>query len=142
MPIYLNRDTSKRMPKGKRRAAPVRPSRRIALDVRWAIYGSMKGLVEDIENLIPWLDGQATPAQAAQVMREMQQRWRDMYGADAERLASKWVAEISKDAKGRLEKNIARSLGIDMTAIFDDKTVFDAAELMSIGCRPVSCRRC
>ena len=86
MPISLNRNTSKRPPRGKRRAAPVRPLRRIALDVRRAIHGSMKGPVEDIENLIPRLDGQATPAQAAQVMREMQQRWRDIYGADAERL--------------------------------------------------------
>lgn len=132
MPIFLNRNTSKRMPKGKRRAAPVRPSRRIALDVRGAIYGTMKGLIDDIENLIPWLNGTATPSQAAQVMREMQQRWREVYGPDAERLATKWVGEISRDAKERLEKNIARSLGIDMTAIFDDKTVFDAASLMSM----------
>lgn len=132
MPIFLNRDTAKRMPRGKRRAAPVRPSRRIALDVRRAINGIMKGLIDDIEHLIPWLDGTATPAQAAQVMREMQQRWREVYGPDAERLAMKWVGEVSRDAKERLEKNIARSLGIDMTAIFDDKTVFDAVSLMSM----------
>lgn len=132
MPIFVNRNTSKRLPRGKRRAAPVRPSRRIALDVRWAIHGTMRGLLDDIENLIPWLDGMATPSQAAQVMREMQDRWRMTYGPDAERLAAKWVGEVSRDAKERLEKNIARSLGIDMTAIFDDKTVFDAAALMSM----------
>jgi hypothetical protein len=135
MPIFLNSDTAKRMPRGKRRAAPVRPSRRIALDVRRAISDTMKGLIDDIENLIPWLDGAATPAQAAQVMRDMQQRWREVYGPDAERLAIKWVGEVSKYARERLEKNIARSLGIDMTHIFDDKTVLDAAELMSIEAR-------
>jgi hypothetical protein len=53
-----------------------------------------QGLIDDIENLIPWLDGTATPAQAAQVMREMQQRWRDVYGQDTERLAMKWVGEV------------------------------------------------
>lgn len=132
MPIFLNRTDTKRMPRGKRRSAPVRPSRRIALDVRRTIHGSMKGLVDDIENILPWLEGTATPSQAAQVMREMQDRWRMLYGAEAERLASKWVSEISRDAKERLEKNIARSLGIDMTAIFDDKTVFDAASLMAM----------
>lgn len=135
MPIFLNRDTAKRMPRGKRRAAPVRPSRRIALDVRRAINGIMKGLIEDVENLIPWLAGEATPSQAAQVLRELQDRWRIIYGADAQRLASRWVSEVSKDAKLRLEKNIARSLGVDMTAIFDDKVVFDAAELMSVEAR-------
>ena len=45
------------------------------------------------------------------------------------------MTEISKDAKERLEKNIARSLGINMTAIFDDKTVFDAASLMAMEAR-------
>lgn len=135
MPIFLNKAPNKRLPQGKRRAAPVRPPRRVSLEVRRAISGTMKGLVEDVENLIPWLAGEATPSQAAQVLRELQDRWRMLYGADAQRLASKWVAEVSKDAKLRLEKNIARSLGVDMTAIFDDKTVFDAAELMSVEAR-------
>src|SRR5690606_7023409 len=97
MPIFLNRNPSKRLPKGKRRAAPVRPSRRIALDVRHAIAGTMRGLIEDIEHLTPWLAGTATLAQAAQVLRDLQDRWRVLYGPQAQRLAEKWVAELSAD---------------------------------------------
>lgn len=92
----------------------------------------MKGLIEDIENLTPWLQGEATPAQAARVMRELQDRWRAVYGAQAQRLATQWVGEVSKEAKKRLEASIAGAIGIDMTAIFDDRIVLDAAELMSL----------
>lgn len=135
MPIYLNKAPNMRPPKGKRKIAPVRASRRIALDVRHMIARVMGPLAEEVENILPWLTGEATPAQAAQVMREMQDRWRINYGADAQRLASKWVAEISKDGRERLEGNIARSLGLDMTHIFDDKTVMDAAETVLMDTR-------
>ncbi len=135
MPIFLNKNLNKRLPQGKRRAAPVRSPRRVSLEIRRAIGGTMRGLIEDVENLIPWLSGVATPSQAARVLRDLQDRWRTLYGADAQRLSTKWVAEVSRDAKLRLEKNIARSLGIDTTAIFDDKAVFDAAELMSVEAR-------
>lgn len=135
MPIYLNKAPYTRLPKGKRRIGPVRASRRIALDVRHMITRVMGPLANEVENILPWLMGEATPAQAAQVMRELQDRWRMVYGADAQRLASKWVTEISTDGRKRLEGNIARSLGLDMTHLFDDKTVMDAAELMSVEAR-------
>lgn len=132
MPIFLNAAPKQKMPKGQRRAAPVRPPRRIALEVRRAINKSMAGLIDDVENILPWLAGEATPAQAAQVMRELQIRWRDIYGAEAQRLASGWVGAVSREARERLERSVAQSLGLDMTAVFDDKTVLDAAEFMSL----------
>lgn len=135
MPIYLNKAPLTRLPKGKRKVAPVRASRRIALDVRRMIARVMGPLAAEVEDILPWLTGEATPAQAAQVMRELQDRWRMVYGPDAQRLASKWVTEISREGRERLEGNIARALGLDMTHIFDDKAVMDAAELMSVEAR-------
>lgn len=135
MPIYLNKAPNTRLPKGKRKLAPVRASRRIALDVRRMIARVMGPLADEVESILPWLTGEATPAQAAHVMRELQDRWRMIYGAEAQGLASTWVAEISKEGKKRLEGNIARALGLDMTHIFDDKTILDAAELMSVEAR-------
>lgn len=135
MPIYLNRKTTKRLPKGKRRTHPMRPPRRTYLEVRRTIAQSMRRIVEDIENLLPWLEGEATPAQAAQVLKALQERWRDVYGERAGRLASRWVEEISGESRERLEKSIARSLGIDMSTIFDDQAVRDAAALMGTEAR-------
>lgn len=132
MPIFLNRKKSTRLPKGKRRSAPVRPSRRVALELRKAIVDSMAGLVSDINGLIPWIEGTATPAQAARVLKELRDRWRSIYGAQAQRMAQALVEKVSAASKEQLEKNIARSLGIDMTHIFDDQTVREAAEIMSI----------
>jgi len=131
MPIFLNRKAGEPLPKGKRRAAPVRVSRRIRADVRQAIVKALGPLTEEVENLIPWLEGTANPAQAAQVMRELQDRWRQAFGVKADQIARQWVALSSAHAKERLEASIARSLGIDMTHVFDDDAVRDAATLMS-----------
>jgi len=130
MPIFLNRKSREPLPKGKRRIAPVRPSRSIAVNVRRAIFKALGPLTEEVGNLIPWLQGTATPAQAAQVMRELQDRWRQVFGVKADQIARAWVAHSSAHAKERLEASIARALGIDMTRVFDDETVRDAATLM------------
>lgn len=135
MPIFLNRTDTKRMPRGKRRGRPMRPSRRITLEVRRAITDSMKGLIEDIENLTPWLEGTATAAEAAQVLRDIRERWRVIFGVRAQRIAEEWQERISRESREQLERNIADALGLDMTRIFDEPIVRDAAELMSMEAR-------
>ena len=132
MPIFLNRKPSQRLPKGKRRMGPVRPSRSIAPSVRQAIATAMGPLALEVEHLIPWLESAATPAQAAAVLRELQDRWRQVFGVKADQIARAWVARVSAQAKKRLEENLARSLGIDMAHVFDDVTVRDAAALMNM----------
>ena len=131
MPIFLNRQPGRILPKGKRRVAPVRRSRRIALGLRAAIAAAMGPLIQEVENIIPWLQGTATPAQAAAVLQELQERWKSAFSVTSRRIGAKLVDEISKEARARLEKNLARAIGVDMTKIFDDKTVMDTAEMMS-----------
>lgn len=132
MAIFFNRDIRKRMRQGKRRGAPVRPSRRIALSVRRAITASLGPLAAEVENLLPWLTGEASPAEAARVLRELQERWRKEYGPQADRIATSLARHVADDSREKLEKSIAKAMGIDQTTIFDDQTVRETVTAMAM----------
>jgi hypothetical protein len=45
---------------------------------------------------------------------------------------SSWVGALNARQKGEFEKRMAQALGVEYTAIFDDKGLFDAAEAAAI----------
>ena len=108
-----------------------RPSRQVELAVRKEIWETLRGMVQDVENISEWLSGTAAPEQALTVLSELQDKWREIYGSKSPGFASRWVGSLSENARRAQEKRLASALGVDYTAIFDDKIVANAASLMS-----------
>jgi SPP1 gp7 family putative phage head morphogenesis protein len=132
LPPKNNSGKRAKRPKRLKRARGVMPSRHIELRVRKHIVDSMGPLAGEIAYLVEWLEGTATPAEAAQVMRDLQERWRQDQRQRADEFAQTWVDEVSADAKEQLQASIAGAIGLDMTHIFDDALIANTASLMSV----------
>lgn len=110
-----------------RRARAVRPSKKIEMAVRRQLLANATLLQDDvdaIEELL--LTGDV--ATINRVLRDMQEKWRSVYGNKSDAFATKWLAAVSAENKKRFQDSLKRALGVDYTAIFDDKVVYAAAE--------------
>lgn len=126
MPVALGGSPPKN--KKPRKARATRANKTIEKVVREQLLQLVADLQLDVENIRPLLE-QGDPARLKRALRELQDRWRKLYSPRGDVLAGKWVAALSAKQKANFEKNLARSLGVDYTAVFDDIKVKEAAEL-------------
>ena len=109
-----------------RRAGPIRPPKAAEMSARRRLLRLLTDIERDVikaaELALHWDLG---PAQLALILRGITDRWRD--AGEAAAIARAWTVNIDALAKERLQERIAGALGVDMTRIFDDQTVRDAA---------------
>lgn len=120
---------------GRRKSRIVRgtkANRRVQLAVYKDIYDAIKPMVQDVENIGEFLEGEATPEQAVRVLRELREKWRLYFGGKANNFSGKWVGVVDREQRQSMQKRMAAALGVDFTHIFDDKIVRDAAEIMAV----------
>jgi len=123
-----------RRPKRPKRARGVLPSTRIRRSVQNALLLALGEVFSEVKALNP---ATLTAAEYFAAFRLLQDKWRERFGVRADDISRSWVAAVNADAKAQLEKSIAGALrldvhGIDMTRIFDDRAVADAAETAAI----------
>lgn len=118
--------------KPPQKGQPLRPDKRISPALRKAIYDSLGPVAADVANIVPWLQSTASPAEANRVMRQLQDKWRGLYGPRADEMARRTVAAVNGSSKSSLEKSLTRSLGVNMAKIVDDATVKAALELGTV----------
>lgn len=120
-------------PKGRqtKTARATRPSRKIQIAVRLELLKAVEELHLDVsryKNVI--LSGSV--AEVNRIINELQDKWRQVYGSKSKDFAAKWVGAVSARQKEEFQKGMAQALGVDFTAVFDDKIVYDAADFMAL----------
>lgn len=115
-----------------RKVRGTKANRAIQLAVYNSLYTALEPMIQDVDNLSEWLELTATPAQASKALNQLQAKWRELYGNKSANFARKWVDAVAADQKKQFQKRVAASMGVSHVAVFDDKTVATAAELMSV----------
>lgn len=114
-----------------RKGRATRPSRKIELAVRQELLAMAEQLGADVALLEPLILA-GDIATINRVLRELQERWRNTYGNKSDAFATKWLSAVSRKQKEEFQRNMAKALGVDYTAVFDDKVVHAAAEISAV----------
>lgn len=112
-----------------KRGNPLRVDRRVAPALRKEIYASLGSIADEVSGLTEWLAGTASVSEANVVLRQLQDKWRDLYGPKADDMARRMTTALSANSKRSLETSVARALRVDVAKIVDDETVRRALEL-------------
>lgn len=116
----------------ERKVRGKRPPKRIELAVRDELVTSLGYMAEDVKGVLPYLAGEASPKDAAAVLSQLQDKWRAIYGKNSPGFADRWVSSIQQRTKEETQTQLAKALGVGFTSIFDDRTVYAAAEAASV----------
>ena len=129
MPLLL---PQRNLRKGRkaRVARGSRPSSRIAAGLYAELVKLCGPMVDDLMLLAPWLESMPGPALAVKALQELSTKWDRIMGPSIRGIAGRWVHTVSEDDRIKLQKSLAKAVGVDFTTIFDNDAVRTTAELM------------
>lgn len=129
MPLLL---PQRNLRKGRRPrvARGSRPSNRVAAGLYAELTKLCGPMVDELLQLAPWLESRPGPAIAARALQDLIVKWDRILGPSIRGIAGRWVHTVSEDDRIKLQKSLAKAVGVEFTTIFDDDAVRATAELM------------
>lgn len=109
----------------------VNPSKKSEMYLRKAILDAVRPLDKAIKDATPWLTGTATPAQAREFFKRLQDAWRVQYSPKIVADADNWAKLADSVNKARFHKALARTLGVERASVTESATLKAALEASS-----------
>lgn len=124
-------------PRGKRRSRPgrvkaERGSMRIAQGLYQELRKVLGPMLDEMMEMAPWLASNPGVMVAMQALNEQAEKWRRVLGPSLRGIAGRWAATTSERDKEKLQASLAKALGVQAVAIFDEQPVQDVVELMGV----------
>lgn len=114
------------------RASSVGGSVRLARELYHMLEALIKPMVTDVDEMSQWLASNPGAATAANALMTQRDKWRKVLGDQIPTIVRTWAEAVDKRARERLEKNLAKALGVEYTTIFDDLAITDTVQMMGV----------
>lgn len=88
-------------------------------------------MVRDMESLIPWLESNPEPLLAMNALQEQRYTWQRVLGPSIRGIVSRWAHAVSQEDRIKLQKSLAKALGVQIATIFDDEVMKETIDMMS-----------
>lgn len=87
-------------------------------------------MINDIMDMVPWIEERPGPAVTAYALQRLRDRWRRVLGPSIRGIAGKWVHAVDERDRLKLQASLSKALGVPYVSIFDNDAVRETAELM------------
>ncbi len=131
MAIRVSEQPKRRARKPRRLRGVTGGSSRIASGLLAEIGKLLGPLVTDIKDIVSLVQGGGLSAVAVgAALNSQREKWRKILGPSIQGIAYRWSKAVSDRDRLQLERSLAKALGVETLAIFDDTTVKDTVSLM------------
>lgn len=114
-----------------RRALGARGSSRIAKGFYDALVRIMQPMLQDVEQMVPWLESNPGASVAYTALTQQAEKWRRVLGPSLRGIARKWADTTNDRDRLKLQASLSKALGVKEIMIFDDLAVKETVEMMS-----------
>lgn len=88
-------------------------------------------MIRDMEALIPWLENNPGPLVTMNALQEQRYTWQRVLGPSIRGIVGRWAYAVSQEDRIKLQKSLAKALGVEITTIFDDEVTKETIDMMS-----------
>lgn len=87
-------------------------------------------MLNEIKAYIPWLESNPGAAQVASALQRVKYRWSRVLGPSVRGIAGKWKSSVDLSEREKLERSIAKALGVEHIRIDDIVADSDSVTMM------------
>ena len=117
MPIQVAGSPRRGRPNRPIRASGVGGSVRQARQLYAELQKLVGPMVDDLMNMVPWLESRPGPAAAAYALQSNKEKWRRVLGPSIRGIAGRWVHAVSERDRLKLKASLAKALGVHFVSI-------------------------